>query len=311
MSTETVGDRSQAANFIERQSPLWEPVSVRRDLGCVSSSGATERVYRRAGGCSNVVSTMLSAGAAAGGRSGRESRSALVGLPAAGGSHDDRHLRREPRLMIVDDCTLYREYLAAVFAADGAPAPAVAWDLESLLAALTDERPSLVLVNLDTRDSAMLLRATFEICPHSKVIVLGMAEDDETGIVACAEAGVAGYHLRTDSLSDLRGLIQRVADGETSCSPRVSAILMRRLSALATQRQPAAKDLVLTVREAQILRMLEKGLSNRDIADELCIAIHTVKNHVHNLLHKLGVSTRAEAAARFRTVVFTESDLED
>ena len=84
---------------------------------------------------------------------------------------------------------------------------------------------------------------------------------------------------------------------------------MRRLSSLATQRQPFSTELVLTMREAQILHMLEMGLSNRDIADQLYIAIHTVKNHVHNLLAKLGVSTRAEAAARFRTVVFAEVDL--
>lgn len=302
--------RSSLANATVERCQLWDPVPVRRDAGDLSPARHTERVYRRAGCNLNGVAAELSTGAAKGIRPGRETRSGLVGLRTVG-SHDETQLPSESRLLIVDDCTLYREYLAAEFAADGAPEPGVAWDFESLLAALTASRPSLVLVNLDTRDSAMLLRATFEICPNSKVIVLGMAEDDETGIVACAEAGVAGYHLRTDSLSDLRGLIQRVADGETSCSPRVSAILMRRLSALATQRHPAAKDLVLTVREAQILRMLEKGLSNRDIADELCIAIHTVKNHVHNLLHKLGVSTRAEAAARFRTVVFTESDLED
>lgn len=310
MGAGLVDRRSTPANTTGARAQHWDPIPVRREAGEVASVRQAERVYRRHEGTSHGVAAELSSGAAGGGRPVREMRSGLVGLPGAGG-HDDRPLQREPRLLIVDDCTLYRDYLAAVFAADGCPTPSVAWDLESLLAALTENRPSLVLVNLDTRDSVMLLRATFEICPNSKVIVLGMAEDDETGIVACAEAGVAGYHLRTDSLSDLRALIRRVSDGETSCSPRVSAILLRRLSALATQRQPVAKDLVLTVREAQILRMLEMGLSNRDIADQLCIAIHTVKNHVHNLLTKLGVSTRAEAAARFRTVVFTEVDLED
>jgi DNA-binding NarL/FixJ family response regulator len=78
--------------------------------------------------------------------------------------------------------------------------------------------------------------------------------------------------------------------------------LLRRLSALASRRQPAAKELVLTAREAQILRMLELGRSNRDIAAQLAIAVHTVKNHVHSLLTKLGVSSRAEAAALSRTI---------
>jgi DNA-binding NarL/FixJ family response regulator len=92
------------------------------------------------------------------------------------------------------------------------------------------------------------------------------------------------------------------------CSPRVSAILLRRLSALASQRQAADTELVLTAREAQILKMLELGLSNRDIADQLCIAVHTVKNHMHSLLSKLGVSTRAQAAALSRTIRYTEGE---
>ena len=157
------------------------------------------------------------------------------------------------------------------------------------------------MLNMATRDSEMLLRAAREISPNVRVIVVGLSEDDESEIVACAEAGVAGYHLRTESLDDLLVLIRRVAAGESLCTPRVSAILLRRLSALASQRQPAARELVLTAREAQILRMLEMGLSNRDIAARLCIAVHTVKNHVHSVLTKLGVNSRAEAAAFSRT----------
>jgi ATP/maltotriose-dependent transcriptional regulator MalT len=78
------------------------------------------------------------------------------------------------------------------------------------------------------------------------------------------------------------------------------------LSVLAAQRQPEAKELVLTAREIQILQLLEIGLSNRDIADRLFIALHTVKNHVHSLLSKLGVSTRAEAVACSRSFRLTQ-----
>jgi len=70
-----------------------------------------------------------------------------------------------------------------------------------------------------------------------------VSEDDESKIVACAEAGVAGYHMRTESLDDLLVLMRKVAAGKAFCSPRVSAILLRRLSALASQRQPAANGL--------------------------------------------------------------------
>lgn len=216
----------------------------------------------------------------------------------------------DPSLLIVDDHTLHRENLAAVFASNGA-APASAWDLQSLSASLTSNPPDLVLLDLDTRDCRTLLHATLEICPQARVIVLGMSEDDDAGIVACAEAGVAGYHLRTESLDDLLSLIRKVAAGESPCSPHVSAIFLRRLSALAAKRKPATRQLVLTRREVQILRMVELGMTNREIADELHIAIHTVKNHVHSVLTKLRVSTRAEAAARVRTVTAREADREN
>jgi DNA-binding NarL/FixJ family response regulator len=209
---------------------------------------------------------------------------------------------RDESILIIDDCTLYRENLAAIFALHGMAVPSFAWDLPSLVTALHGTEPSVVLLNIETRGSALLLQAAMDIRPSLRVIVLGASEDNESEIVACAEAGVAGYHMRTDSLEDLLVLIRKVAAGGTSCSPRVSAILLRRLSALASQRQPAAKELALTTREVQILRMLELGRSNQDIATQLAIAVHTVKNHVHSLLTKLGVSTRAEAAAVSRTM---------
>jgi DNA-binding NarL/FixJ family response regulator len=208
-------------------------------------------------------------------------------------------------ILIVDGYTLQRENLAAIFAINGTSIPAVAWDLPSLCASLREATPDIVLLNMVTSD-VTLLRSLREMCPHAKVIVIGISEDDESEVVACAEAGVAGYHLRTESLDDLLVLISKVFEGESACSPRVSAILLKRLSTLAAQRQPEAKELVLTAREIQILQLLEIGLSNRDIADRLCIALHTVKNHVHSVLSKLGVSTRAEAVAFSRSFRHTD-----
>jgi DNA-binding NarL/FixJ family response regulator len=235
--------------------------------------------------------------------------------PAGGGraestwAADGHGFLRDTKVLIIDDSKLCREYLAGVVAANGAAVPGVAWDLSSLVTAFEAATPRVILLNTATRDSAILLRRALEMSPHARVIALGLSEEDESEIVACAEAGVAGYHTRTQSLEDLLLLIRRVAAGESFCSPRVSAILLRRLSALASQRQPVGEELVLTAREAQILRMLELGLSNREIAGQLCIAVHTVKNHVHSLLTKLGVSTRAQAAALSRTMRYAERDL--
>jgi DNA-binding NarL/FixJ family response regulator len=204
---------------------------------------------------------------------------------------------RAARVLIVDDCTLHRENLAALITINGAAEVSTARDLPTLIGAIRDRQPSIMLLNVATLDSAMLLRAAREIAPDVRVIVLGVSEDDESGIVACAEAGAAGYHTRAESIQDLLTLVTKVDAGESVCSPRVSAILLRRLSALASRRPVAPEELVLTAREAEILRFLQLGLSNREIAEQLCIAVHTVKNHVHSLLTKLGVNTRGQAAA--------------
>ena len=107
-------------------------------------------------------------------------------------------------------------------------------------------------------------------------------------------------------LDDLLVLIRRVAAGESLCiareSPQFCSAGCRHSLRSDNRRR---MKLVLTAREAQILRMLEMGLSNRDIAARLCIAVHTVKNHVHSVLTKLGVNSRAEAAAFSRTVQYT------
>lgn len=214
-----------------------------------------------------------------------------VGEVATGGP------QREPlRVLIVDDCTLYRENLARALTENGAEV-GVAWDMASFLNEIRQSTPHFVLLNLATRDSAALLEVATNVDAAARVIALGVSEQDEQLIVACAEAGVAGYHTRSESLTELLTLMDKVAAGETHCSPKVSAVLLKKLSTLASGRELDTKRIALTAREAQILEMLKMGLSNRDIADELCIALHTVKNHVHSVLNKLGVRTRAQAVA--------------
>jgi DNA-binding NarL/FixJ family response regulator len=206
-----------------------------------------------------------------------------------------------PDLLIVDDCRLYREGLAAIMARQyGTQAIRTAHDTASLLRALEKRCPDVILLNLASFDSRALMQAARARSPQSRMIVVGASENDEAEIVACAEAGVAGYHLRTDSLTDLVQSIASVVAGESLCSPRVTALLLRRLAALAADGRSNRNVLALTERETQIVQLLELGLSNKQIAAQLCIEVATVKNHVHSLLAKLGVRRRAHAAAVVR-----------
>jgi DNA-binding NarL/FixJ family response regulator len=214
---------------------------------------------------------------------------------------DDADMPQDPALLVVDDSAMYREGLATILAGEwGASAVRTASDLASMAMAIDRQAPKVILLNLASADSRALLVAAREASPASRVVVIGVREDDVDEIITCADLGVAGYHLRSEPVERLLKLIVSVDAGESLCSPRVAAIIMARLSALVAGQVPTTRVVDLTPREVQILSLIDLGLSNREIADRLHIEIHTVKHHVHNLLNKCGVRRRAEAAAILR-----------
>jgi len=214
---------------------------------------------------------------------------------------DDADVPSGPALLVVDDSVMYREGLAAILAGEwGASAVRTAADLASMTMAIDRQAPKLILLNLASADSRALLVAAREASPASRVVVIGVREDDVDEIIACADLGVAGYHLRSEPVERLLKLIVAVDAGESLCSPRVAAIIMARLSTLAASQVPTTRVVDLTPREVQILSLVDLGLSNKEIADRLRIEVHTVKHHVHNVLTKCGVRRRAEAAAILR-----------
>jgi DNA-binding NarL/FixJ family response regulator len=202
-------------------------------------------------------------------------------------------------VVIVDDGRLDRECLAANLSDRGVSA-GVAWDLPSLLNEMDRAAPAVILLNIGTPDSNTLLQLGIDLNGGTRVIVYGLTTERESEIVSCAESGVAGLHLRTESFNHLVALIRSAGDGQAQCSPEVSAILMRRVYAFAAQANPDASTDALTPREIEILELIGQGLTNQQIASRLSLTLHTVKNHVHNLLSKLGVASRSEAVSVFR-----------
>jgi DNA-binding NarL/FixJ family response regulator len=204
------------------------------------------------------------------------------------------------RVVIVGEMRLYREAISQVLArhprirVTGSTAGSA--KAEHLLAQC---RTDVVLVDMATADSLAIIRALVAGAPDVNVIALGLAEH-EPDVIACAEAGISGYVTRDASLDDLAATIESVARGEMPCSPGVAATLLRRITALAAQQDVQPADVSLTRRELQILDLIDEGLSNKEIAERLFIEVATVKNHVHNILEKLNVQRRGEAAARAR-----------
>lgn len=179
-----------------------------------------------------------------------------------------------------------------------------AWDLPSLLAEVDTEVPDIVLLNIGTDDSTTLIQVSLDIGPSTRVVVFGLTTDRESEIITAAEAGAAGLHLRSESFDHLLTLIRDAGQGLARCSPEVSAILMRRVYAFAAQPNPDSSIEALTPRETEILQLIEQGLTNQQIASRLSLTVHTVKNHVHSLLGKMGVSSRAEAVTVYRANKF-------
>lgn len=204
------------------------------------------------------------------------------------------------RVLIVDDCRLSSECLTAQLAEQHVSA-VCASDLESLLSQTGRTDWDVVLVSVNAQDSDTLLHVSLDLKPSVRVIVFGLAENKQSEIVACAESGVSGIHLNSESFEHLLELIHdRAKPGKAACSTTVSAILLKNDYAIARSENPALEAPLLSPREKQILELLEAGLSNQQIATRLSVTIHTVKNHVHKVLTKLGVSTRAEAVASNR-----------
>ena len=204
------------------------------------------------------------------------------------------------RILIVSDIRLYREGLAeSLKSREGFVVVGTATRSDGAIRQAAELSPSVILVDHTLPESLRTVRLIFDRHPDIKLIVLGVL-DSEQDVLAFAEAGVAGYVPREASLDDLIAAIESTERGELRCSPRIAATLLRQLARRPGSWSELPPRSPLTSREAEIVRLIEQDLSNKEIATRLGIQVATVKNHVHNLLEKLRVHHRAEAAGRLR-----------
>ena len=159
---------------------------------------------------------------------------------------------------------------------------------------------ALVSTRLQDQGAIKLTEAITEMAPDTKVLALGLSEEKKR-VLRYVEAGAAGYILKEDSLDDLIDNVRAAVDDKVFVSPEIAAAMMERLSALAQVfsdiESSVAEDAGLTDREMEVLELIGEGMTNQQIAEELVIEVGTVKNHVHNILDKLNVGNRGEAAA--------------
>ncbi len=202
-----------------------------------------------------------------------------------------------PTLLIVTDVRLYREFLITLVqtqlpAIDTGVTSSGAEGMQRLIACGADA----VLLDLRCHDSHRMLKTIGTFSPSARLVAFAV-HDDDSEILACAEAGVSAYVPSDASVEELVASIQTALRGDQHLPPWVAASLFRRLAARSDGVSPdAAARVGLSARERQVLWLVVQGLTNKEIATRLQIEVATVKNHVHNVLIKLRVKSRAEAA---------------
>lgn len=200
------------------------------------------------------------------------------------------------KVLLVDDHEMVRIGLAAVLGTeDGIEVVGEAGSGEEGIRLAQEYNPDVVLMDLvmEGMDGIETTKRLLKLYPDCKVIVLTSYLDDEK-MYPVIEAGAFSYLLKTSRASEVADAIRAAARGQSVLESQVASKMMNRFRSNANGEVPAYKE--LTEREMEVLKLLAQGKSNQDIADQLIIGIKTVKFHVTNILAKLGVEDRTQAA---------------
>ncbi|MHA6624428.1 response regulator [Pseudonocardia sichuanensis] len=211
------------------------------------------------------------------------------------------------RVLLVDDQALFREALATLLAVHpDVEVVGEAGDGDAALRRAAELAPDVVLMDLrmPVLDGIAATRRLRVELPAVRVIALTTFDDDED-VFAALRAGAVGYLLKDVSSARLVEAVLAAARGESVLQPSVAAKVVARFAQLPdTAPDPRPQPLVvpLSERELEVLRLMADGRSNREIAGALFLAEGTVKNHVTNVLAKLGARDRTQAALRARAL---------
>jgi two-component system nitrate/nitrite response regulator NarL len=210
-----------------------------------------------------------------------------------------REIPNRPRLFILSDVRLVPDGLMLALAQEPTVSVVGSSDPSESPARIAEFSPDVLLLDVARPSSLQACLALRQVLQGVKIVAFAVAQVDRD-VIACAEAGVSGFVSTRGSAADLVAAVHHAVRHELLCSPRTAALLFSRMAFLSTKQDPAADGDVLTRREHEIVALLEKGLSNKEIARFLRIGHATVKNHVHSVLTKLQVRRRGEAAAKIR-----------
>jgi DNA-binding NarL/FixJ family response regulator len=203
------------------------------------------------------------------------------------------------RVLLLSNNNLFRQCLAtAIHVADSSLQVDCERADQGTRAVERLTKPDLVILDLSS-DQVVARQSTLEVsrrCPGIPILAVGISRL-ESEVLGFLEAGATEYVSKEESLEEMLSSIARALRGDTRCPPELARAAFERLRELSRQRSRPdnSNGTLLTQRERQILELIATGLSNKEIARELHLSLHTVKNHVHRILEKLEVKSRYEA----------------
>lgn len=209
-------------------------------------------------------------------------------------------------VVVVSPVRLYREGLALLLTGAACRVVGTAGGCADLPGLVGADRPDVVLLDAAVIRTPDCLDAVRHTAADVRVVAFGVREDVEE-MMSCARAGVGGYVSRDAPTSELLAVLDTVRSGDFGCSPSLAAALLQRVSegriasGLRVSAGPADAAKELSSRELEIAALMSEGLMNKQIARRLGLSLSTVKNHVHNILRKQGVTSRQQMVQDHRS----------
>jgi DNA-binding NarL/FixJ family response regulator len=199
------------------------------------------------------------------------------------------------RVLIVDDHPIWRDALERDLTAAGLQVVGAVPDGETAVRIAPATRPDVALMDLQlpgmTGVEATAALVSFD--PSIRVLMLSSSGED-ADVLAAAKAGARGYLVKSASASELLNAVRRTAAGEAVFSPGLAALVLGEYRRLAASARGADAAPALTERETDVLRLVAKGLTAKQVADRLVLSHRTVQNHVQSALRKLQLHNRVE-----------------
>ena len=198
------------------------------------------------------------------------------------------------RVMVVDDHPMWRDAVERDLQAAGFDVVAVAADGHQALARFPAARPDVVVLDLQIPgpNGVEVTDQVLKQDPSARVLILS-ASGEQADVLAAVKAGATGYLVKSASREELLAAVRRVAAGDTVFTPGLAGLVLGEFRRMAEGPSEPEGD-GLTERETEILKMVAKGLSYKQIAERLVISHRTVQNHVQNTLRKLQMHNRVQ-----------------